>query len=87
MYIAAVATGDCSHRTTPHLVLVNVRQGDYVRPRSTEGYEVVLELHAVRVGCDEGLAAAVGDERFEYEVDQDGAVSYTHLTLPTNREV
>ena len=35
----------------------------------------------------EGDADADGESDADGDADADGAVSYTHLTLPTNREV
>ena len=44
-----------------------------------------LDRAGIKLNQDAELSIRIYDD--EYEGDFDGPVSYTHLTLPTNREV
>ena len=53
--------------------------------------KLIAQGHVVRLQAGAGVAASVPDEAYVAAgatlVDAATAVSYTHLTLPTNREV
>ena len=51
------------------------------------GADVDLEAEDVRTSTGRRLTDTVVDELVEAATEARGAVSYTHLTLPTNREV
>ena len=72
------------------ILLVEIKRGTLTRVLPTGEQEIVAELG----GGPNGIAIGPGGQcyvcnngGFDWHTDTAGTVSYTHLTLPTNREV
>ena len=78
-YCNVYAAGDCSKT-------VKVEKGE-VRTKIGAREAVALHVNATKANPPAGSAADTSDPQYGEEKPDAGTVSYTHLTLPTNREV